>query len=1020
MRLVLALVALIPLSIVGQPSGSMQKYNRAWSLVGQSRPDEALLVLKEILAEDPSFYRAYKEVIEAFRQKGDARGAKRFFEDLRSGFGRPEPHLLSGEILSYYASGQPRKALAAFQKCVSQLGHWPGCAGDSLSEGDAKLMLPGLKRILTADPSNGAARFNLGEVWRALGRYSEAVEAYQCTLRQGTEDLLFKMLVLGHLGVAVTDSFTDWSRGKTYQEQALQLALQLGDQEKELECLWGLMNSSFHLGDAEITRSYFERQVSRTREFDNPYALAQAYMLWGRIHREQGNADEAVEAYERALELLETLHRRQESAGMLRELADSEARRGAYQPALEHLDRAGQIARETQDRVDEAFVLRSRAEIYVQLGDYAKAIELHQRAKWILQDIGLYHSAGGTVGDLGIAYERLGDDVKAEECYRESLHSARRFVDVSEQERILTRLAELAVRRGNNVAAAQILLESLALSAQTGNARFRATTLLLLGRVCARLGNFPEALKNLHAGLDAAKPLKNTELEFMGAHGLGEVLLKSGRTAEAEREFREALTIGEQAGIPDAVRLAREGLGEVARHDGHPEDAAMHYRAAIESIESIRGRLESPGFKSTFLSGAINAYERLIDVLASQGNAREALYGAEKKQARAFLDTLVASKIQGSTGSADAKPLDAGAIEREVAGRGQVLIEYALGEKRSYMWVVSGSRTVMAALPARSLIEGRAERYRALLARQSPEATQEALALYHMLISPVASQLVPDRVLMIVTDGALHYIPFETLKSAPGRFFGEDFTIAYVPSASVLGQLRVRRPGPLRKELLAYGDPDFGTGTPQPGTMEAVVRGIDRSHGLRLTPLPNTRVEIEAIAALFPASNKTYLGRDASKTSVERERLDEYVRIHFATHAFIDEARPERSGIALSTTDHSDGVLRLKDILALKLNADLVVLSACQTGLGKIIRGEGIDGLTRAFLFAGTSRVVASLWDVNDIATTDLMKAFYRLMKVGLEPARALRAAKLEMMHSKVVAYHDPYFWAAFVLVGEP
>jgi len=1013
-------MVLLPLVLIGQPSGSMQEYNRAWSLAGQGKPDEALLVLKEILTKDPSFYRAYKEVIEAFRQKGDVRGAERFFEDLRSGVGRPEPHFLSGEILAYYASGQSRKAWAAFQKCVTQLGHWPGCGVDFLSGDDARLVLPGLKRILAADPGNAAARFNLGNVYGDLRRYSEAVEAYQRAWRQGTEDLLFKMLVLGRLAGAVTGSLTDWARGKAYYEQALQLALQLGDHEEELGFLSNLIVCSFHIGDAEATRGYFERQMARAREFDNPYALAQAHMVWGRIHREQGNADEAVEACKRALDLLETLHRRQESAGVLRELADSEARRGDYQPALEHLDRAGQIAQEIRDRFTEALALNSRAEIFVQLGDYAKAIELHQRARRILQDTGYFHSAGGTAGDLGIAYERLGDGAKAEECYRESLRSARRFADVAEQERILTRLAELAVRQGNNAGAAQILREALALSVRTGMARFRATTLLLLGRVYGRLGNFSEALQKLRVGLDAAKTLKNTELEFMGAHDLGEVLLKSGRTAEAEREFREALKIGEQAGMPDAVRLAREGLGDVARHDGHLEDAALHYRAAIEAIESIRGRLESPGFKSTFLSGALNAYERLIDVLASQKNAREALYFAERKQARAFLDTLVASKTQGSTGSAEAEPLDAGAVERDVARRDQVLVEYALGERRSYVWVVSGSRTVMAALPARSSIEGRAERYRALLARRSPGAAQEALGLYRMLISPVASQLAPDKVLMIVPDGALHYLPFETLRSAPGRFFGEDFTIAYAPSASVLGQLQVRRPGPPRKELLAYGDPDFGTGLLQPGTMEAVVRGIDRSHGLRLTPLPNTRAEIEAIAALYPGSNKTYLGRAASKTSVEGERLDEFVRIHFATHAFIDETRPERSGIALSTSEHSDGVLRLKDILALKLNADLVVLSACQSGLGKIIRGEGIDGLTRVFLFAGTSRVVASLWDVNDIATTDLMKAFYQHMKDGLEPARALRAAKLEMMHSKVVAYHDPYFWAAFVLVGEP
>jgi CHAT domain-containing protein len=266
----------------------------------------------------------------------------------------------------------------------------------------------------------------------------------------------------------------------------------------------------------------------------------------------------------------------------------------------------------------------------------------------------------------------------------------------------------------------------------------------------------------------------------------------------------------------------------------------------------------------------------------------------------------------------------------------------------------------------------------------------------------------------------LHYLPFETLMPPGGRFLGEDFTVAYVPSASVLAELPAPS-GVRRKELLAYGNPYFGPGPPRPATAQDVVRGLDVRDGLRLTPLPNTRYEVEGIAALYPTSmSTTHLGRAATKTSVQQENLTEYKRIHFATHAFIDERRPERSGIVLSSAGQEDGVLRINDILALKLNADLVVLSACQTGLGKLMRGEGISGLTRAFLFAGTPRVVASLWNVNDAATTDLMKTFYRKMQDGLAPARALQAAKLEMMRSGVAAYRAPYFWAAFVLVGEP
>ena len=550
--------------------------------------------------------------------------------------------------------------------------------------------------------------------------------------------------------------------------------------------------------------------------------------------------------------------------------------------------------------------------------------------------------------------------------------------------------------------------------------RSRASALVTLGRAYSRLGNFSGALKNLHAGLDTAISLNNTELEFAGTHGLGEALLRSGRTTEAEREFRKALTLGEQAGIPDAVRLAREGLGDVARQAGHLDDAATHYRAAIEAIESMRSRLGSSEFKTTFLSGTITAYERLIDVLAHQGRKEEALYVAEKARARAFLDMLAAGRRQTAGAAAEPKLLDSVGIEQEMARRGAVLVEYALGARRSYVWAVAGNKTVMAPLASRAVLEERARHYRELLVKQSPQAVEEATPLYQMLLAPIASQLVRNKIVVIVADGALHYLPFETLMPPGGHFLGEDFTVAYVPSASVLAELPAPS-GVRQKELLAYGNPDFGSGPPRPGTAQDVVRGLDVRDGLRLTPLPNTRYEVDGIAALYPTSmSTTHLGRAATKTSVQQENLTEYKRIHFATHAFIDERRPERSGIVLSSAGQEDGVLRINDILALKLNADLVVLSACQTGLGKLMRGEGISGLTRAFLFAGTPRVVASLWNVNDAATTDLMKSFYRKMKDGLAPARALQAAKLEMMRSGVAAYRAPYFWAAFVLVGEP
>jgi len=233
----------------------------------------------------------------------------------------------------------------------------------------------------------------------------------------------------------------------------------------------------------------------------------------------------------------------------------------------------------------------------------------------------------------------------------------------------------------------------------------------------------------------------------------------------------------------------------------------------------------------------------------------------------------------------------------------------------------------------------------------------------------------------------------------------------------VFASLRTARPGGKTRayDLLAYGDPVFSES-------EAVqMQSVYRSGGISLARLPNTKTEIEQIGALFPpAREKLRLGPEATEASVKAERLGAYRLLHFATHAVIDERAPARSGIVLSlvNTGKEDGILRASEIFNLTLNADLVTLSACRTGLGKVVRGEGMIGFTRAILYAGSSRVLVSLWEVNDLATPALMKSFYTRLRAGQSVAEALREAKITMIHSDRPAHRHPHLWAPFIVSG--
>jgi CHAT domain-containing protein len=296
-------------------------------------------------------------------------------------------------------------------------------------------------------------------------------------------------------------------------------------------------------------------------------------------------------------------------------------------------------------------------------------------------------------------------------------------------------------------------------------------------------------------------------------------------------------------------------------------------------------------------------------------------------------------------------------------------------------------------------------------------------------VAPLAPWLKPGQRLTIVPDGILHYLPFEALVAGGAgqpRFLVEDFTIGYAPSVTVYASLMAQgtpKAAAGRRELLAYGDPALqpaASRAGKPAEIGELVRGVYAVRGAKFTALPAARAEVEAISALFPPGlRRTRLGADASEAALKREDLASYKRLHFATHGVVDEQIPARSGLLLAPGGpEEDGVLQLNEIFNLDLDAELVTLSACQTGLGKLVTGEGVVGLTRAFLYAGAARVAVSLWEVDDLATGRLMESFYRRMKAGERPAEALRQAKLEMLRAEPAAWRNPYFWAPFVLVG--
>jgi CHAT domain-containing protein len=423
------------------------------------------------------------------------------------------------------------------------------------------------------------------------------------------------------------------------------------------------------------------------------------------------------------------------------------------------------------------------------------------------------------------------------------------------------------------------------------------------------------------------------------------------------------------------------------------------------------------------------------------------------------------------------QPLTLREIQTQVLDQDTLLLEYSLGDERSYLWAVSSSSVTSYELSTRDEIETAGRRFYNLvntrnrdvkgetseqravrIAQADLEVPLAAASLSRMLLGRVAGQLGKKR-LMIVADGALHFVSFAALPSPIGagpipRPLIADHEIVNLPSASALSVVRREVAGrqTAPRSVVALADPVFmkdddrvkkakdkeigKEGSRVDSETPVVVQSIGHrqlvkatadigiaSEGFYVPRLPGTRREAELIVAMVPTPERRLaLDFAASRDTATSPELNQYRYVHFSTHGLLNSVHPELSGVVFSLVNErgeaQDGFLRAHEIYNLKLRAELVVLSACQTGVGKDIRGEGLASLTRGFMYAGAPRVLVSLWDVSDWGTTELMVRFYHgMLKEGMRPAAALRAAQVSLMNDK--RWASPYYWAPFTLQGE-
>jgi CHAT domain-containing protein/tetratricopeptide (TPR) repeat protein len=943
-------------------------------------------------------------------------------------------------------------------------------------------------RILKDRVGEAAVLSNLGKLALDLGEPHKAIEYFNQSLpiRRQTGDRAGEGATLVNLGTAY-NILGDRTRALDYYNQALPLLRAAGDRRLEAIDLSNIGLAYDSLGDKQRALDYFEQTLIIQRAVGDRFGEGTTLNNIGLVHASTAEFQKALEFYNRALTIARAVSDRRVEAISLSNIGALYYSMGENQKALDYYNQSLPLKRAIGDRIGEAITLNNIGSMLQRTGQAQPALNYYNQALVLLRAAGDSAGQATTLNNIGELYWELGENQKAIDSLNQTLRLRRAVGDRLGEAITLSNIALVYDRLGEKTRALEIHEQALGLARAVADRSGEALTLFNIALIEKDRDRLTEALVRVKEAIAIVESLRTriVSQELRSSYFATvrqyydlyvDILMRLHKQQTAAGYDALALQASEQGRARSLLELLTEAGADI--REGVDARLLERERALRQRLNAkARERMKAPALPEA--EGRVKALSQDIEDLSTE------LQQVEIEIRRA--SPRYANLTQPA-------PLTAKEIQTQVLDEDTLLLEYSLGEDRSYLWAVTSTSITSYELPKRSEIEAAARQLHELVSKsgkwdaldalrsgkktqtdktQSPTnapdrqpgrekpgseaalpSPEAVMRLSQILLAPVTAQMGNKR-LLIVADGALQYIPFGALSLPTAdpaldkyKPLIVDHEIVTLPSASTLAVLRreVKDRPQAVKAIAVLADPVFESDDPRVRKATSVTtntssdtRARTESRGLglekaasesgleaaalKIPRLPGTRDEARQILALVPANEgKQALDFSASRQTATSADLSQYRYVHFATHGFLDSLHPELSGIVLSLIDEKgntqDGFLRSHEVYNLKLPAELVVLSACQTGLGKEVKGEGLVGLTRGFMYAGAPRVVVSLWSVNDQATAELMARFYRgMLRDKLRPAAALRAAQISLMKEK--DWVSPFFWAAFTLQGE-
>ncbi|HXM50586.1 MAG TPA: CHAT domain-containing tetratricopeptide repeat protein [Pyrinomonadaceae bacterium] len=899
----------------------------------------------------------------------------------------------------------------------------------------------------------GATYRDLESPLPAITNYEQALE-----LRQKLNDRLGEAQLFNNIGLVRAKTGHQLPALENYQK-ALDLWREAQDSTNWARALNNIAESYSELGDLSRALELFQEALALCQKSGNRSLEGSIRNNLGIIYDTWADSQHALDTYQEALSIFTALNDERGQATVDENIGMVYAGLNDTASANERFQKALVIREHLKEPRGTAIALDHLGFVQGMMGLNQDAIRNLKRSISLSQETRNRAFEAYSLTNLGVSYFSLGDSETALRNYRQALGIQTELDDRRGQAITLDKMGQLFASTSQGSDALASYNDALKLWLSIGDKQGQALTLYGLAQADRRQGKLEDARRQIAEAIDIIESVRSG----MSSHQLRltyftakedlyqldiDVRMQIGLRNESEKEIASALYTSERSrarNLLDLLSLPRAGKAQTSLLEDRDRSERLSQEMSNlrQSLWRLRAMKQSDDV--AFVEEQLSKLARETDENRSRG---------------AFEDHT------------NLRPLTAPQIQN-LLDDDTLLLEYALGAEHSYLWAVTRGRISGYALPGRETIESDVEKFRRAITAYEPKKEFEksenyiarlrdaaanfrevAQTLSRDVLGPVSAQLGNKR-LVVVADGALQYVPFgalpfpdtAALQITRNNLYSPlilNNQIVTEPSASTLILLRNRSYSSPAKAVAVFADPVFDQTDPRvregsqkplanPVTVKShtVLRQTLRDIGemgtsdeFRLERLKYSADEANAIGALVPSgSSKLALNFEANRNAVFSPDLRQFRIIHFATHGVLNARHPELSGIVLSMVDErgqpQDGFFMLSDIYSLSLPVELVVLSACQTGIGKQVRGEGLVALPRGFLLAGASKVVASLWRVDDEATAELMQRFYRyLLLKNLTVPEALRRAQIDMLQS-TDQWRAPYYWAGFVMEGE-